>query len=228
VVQALLSGAKQGQNDLWWICAGEGISLGKDTPEGKAFATARQKAAEELQNFTFTARSARGGISRTRYEGFHDVAIHKRGKYDTLGDIVPRGFPALLTKQQPTLSKNASGRLELARWITSPENPLTARVFVNRVWQHHFGEGIVRTPNNFGKLGTAPTHPELLDWLAGSSFVRAGGSRIFTASSCIRRPINAALLPNQMPAEKIRNNGSFRTRTANGSPPKSFVIHCFV
>ena len=54
----------------------------------------------------------------------------------------------------------------LAEWITSPGNMLTARVIVNRVWQHHFGRGLVRTPNNFGELGTPPTHPELFDYLA--------------------------------------------------------------
>ena len=70
----------------------------------------------------------------------------------------------------------ATGRRKaLAEWIASPENPLTARVMVNRIWQNHFGEGIVRTPNNFGKMGQAPTHPELLDWLA-TEFVRQGWS----------------------------------------------------
>jgi hypothetical protein len=64
----------------------------------------------------------------------------------------------------------------LAEWIASPDNPLTARVMVNRIWQHHFGRGIVRSPNNFGLQGDAPTHPELLDWLA-SEFVMRGWSR---------------------------------------------------
>jgi hypothetical protein len=71
--------------------------------------------------------------------------------------------------------RERSGRMELANWIASPSNPLTARVMVNRVWQHHFGEGIVRTPDNFGKLGDRPSHPELLDWLA-VQFVQNGWS----------------------------------------------------
>src|SRR6185369_17565030 len=66
-------------------------------------------------------------------------------------------------------------RLELARWIAAEENPLTARVIVNRLWQWHFGEGLVRTPNNFGLAGEAPTHPELLDYLA-KRFVENGWS----------------------------------------------------
>src|SRR5262249_34320123 len=66
-------------------------------------------------------------------------------------------------------------RLALANWITDPKNPLTARVLVNRVWLHHFGAGIVRTPGDFGRFGERPTHPELLDWLA-SEFVSGGWS----------------------------------------------------
>jgi hypothetical protein len=68
-----------------------------------------------------------------------------------------------------------SGRLQLAGWITDPRNPLTARVMVNRLWQHHFGNGIVQTPNDFGARGKAPTHPELLDFLA-SRFIQSGWS----------------------------------------------------
>ncbi|MDQ6631414.1 MAG: DUF1553 domain-containing protein, partial [Verrucomicrobiota bacterium] len=103
------------------------------------------------------------------------VKIHVRGRYDRLGEIVPRRFPRILAgENQPAIS-DGSGRLQLANWIANAENPLTARVMVNRIWQHHFGEGIVRTPNNYGKLGEPPTHPELLDFLA-NEFVKLGWS----------------------------------------------------
>jgi hypothetical protein len=87
--------------------------------------------------------------------------------------------PATLAIFRPlTLSTNTpeqERRVQLADWIASPENPLTARVMVNRVWQHHFGVGLVDTPNDFGKNGTRPTHPELLDWLA-AEFMKPGGA----------------------------------------------------
>src|SRR5262249_42560015 len=107
-----------------------------------------------------------GGPRFSIFPGVQDCRIHVRGSYERLGDVVPRRFPkALAGDKQPAIT-SGSGRVELARWIGSADNPLTARVIVNRVWQHHFGEGIVRTPSNFGRMGTPPTHPELLDWLA--------------------------------------------------------------
>ncbi len=105
-----------------------------------------------------------------------DLALHLRGSHLTLGKVVPRQFPVVVSgdKQQP-IGADRSGRLELARWIASRDNPLTARVMVNRVWRWHFGRGIVRTPDNFGKLGEVPTHPQLLDWLA-TRFIEDGWS----------------------------------------------------
>lgn len=109
-----------------------------------------------------------GGIPDCPTSGIHDVHVHIRGRYDRLGDLVPRHFPLIMggDKQPPITA--GSGRLQLARWLVSDTHPLTARVIVNRIWQHHFGEGIVRTPSNFGLLGERPSHPELLDWLAAN------------------------------------------------------------
>src|SRR5207237_2088767 len=95
-----------------------------------------------------------------------NLRVHLRGNAATLGDEAPRRFLAILAGDDAPPFTQGSGRLELARAIASKDNPLTARVFVNRVWMHHFGRGIVGTPSNFGTLGERPTHPELLDHLA--------------------------------------------------------------
>ncbi|MDQ3438904.1 MAG: PSD1 and planctomycete cytochrome C domain-containing protein, partial [Planctomycetota bacterium] len=95
-----------------------------------------------------------------------EPAIFKRGNAANPGAKVPRQFLSILTNDKPTPFTNGSGRLELARAIASKDNPLTARVIINRVWLHHFSQGLVRTPSDFGMRGEPPTHPELLDYLA--------------------------------------------------------------
>lgn len=97
-----------------------------------------------------------------------DARVLLRGEIDSAGEFVPRGFPQVLCDGETPLIRRGSGRLELAEWVASEENPLTARVWANRVWSHLFGTGIVASPNNFGMSGQAPTHPGLLDWLAAT------------------------------------------------------------
>jgi hypothetical protein len=116
-----------------------------------------------------------GGVPGSEHAGTRDARVHIRGRYDRLGDVVPRGFPALIAAQPQAAAPQGSGRLELAKWIASPRNPMTARVMMNRLWQHHFGRGIVTTPDNFGHLGDRPSHPELLDHLA-TKFIESGWS----------------------------------------------------
>ena len=145
-------------------------------------------------------------------------------------DRVEPAFPAVLDPPAPTIRPPASGRstgrrLALATWIAAPDNPLTARVMANRIWQYHFGRGIVRSPNNFGLMGDPPTHPELLDWLA-TELVAHGWrlkhlhkvilmSRAFRASSAAvpealaRDPLNDACWRfdmRRLAAEEIRDS----------------------
>jgi hypothetical protein len=98
-----------------------------------------------------------------------------RGDYNNEGDVAPKSFPAILAPYDTKPAFAGSGRLQLADWLVRPDHPLTPRVMVNRIWQGHFGEGIVRTPDNFGVMGERPTHLELLDFLA-KRFVEDGWS----------------------------------------------------
>jgi cytochrome c553 len=104
-----------------------------------------------------------------------DLKVHHRGSVHTLGEVAPRGFLQVASRGAAAMPAAESGRRELADWIASGENPLTARVFANRAWHWLFGAGIVRSTDNFGTTGERPSHPELLDHLA-SRFVEDGGS----------------------------------------------------
>ena len=99
--------------------------------------------------------------------------IFVRGDHLSPGEPAPKAMPVVLAGENQPEIQSGSGRLELAEFLASAQNPLTARVFVNRVWQGHFGEGLVRTPSNWGKMGEPPTHPELLDYLA-ARFIESG------------------------------------------------------
>lgn len=108
-------------------------------------------------------------------EAGYDYRFHGRGDYDDLREPVPRRFLQVLTGTTKGFGVSGSGRRELAELVASPTNPLTARVFVNRIWSWIFGTGLVGTPNDFGRLGDLPSHPELLDYLA-RHFVETGWS----------------------------------------------------
>ena len=125
-----------------------------------------------------------------------DTFLFVRGNPHVPGEKVEPGFPTIFNLPDPPIPelkggiKSSGRRTVLANWIASKDNPLTARVMVNRLWQHHFGRGIVRTPNDYGLQGTRPTHPELLDWLA-SEFIGKGWSmkamhRLILTSSAYR------------------------------------------
>lgn len=107
--------------------------------------------------------------------GKNNMHVALRGDLRKKGELVPRRFIQILAGESPPPYTEGSGRRELAQSVTAPDNPLTARVIVNRVWQWHFGKALVRTPSNFGVLGEKPTHPQLLDWLA-HDFVEHGWS----------------------------------------------------
>ena len=143
-----------------------------DTPERAAFAAA-QSARDEHERLKPADIPRALVVKEAKVD---ETPIHDRGDHTTpIGEKIARAVPAVLERALPgpRFPADQSGRLELARWMADAENPLTARVAVNRVWAWHFGTGIVDTPGNFGVLGSAPSHPELLDHLA-RRFARGG------------------------------------------------------
>ncbi|KAF0178375.1 MAG: hypothetical protein FD161_1924 [Limisphaerales bacterium] len=126
------------------------------------------------------------------------LPVHIRGSHLTLGKPVSRGFPQVMqvASLRAEMPEKQSGRLELARWLASPEHPLTVRVMVNRIWRWHFGQGLVASTDNFGILGDRPSHPELLDWLA-RRFIAEGWSvkamhRLIMSSTAYQRATKPA------------------------------------
>jgi hypothetical protein len=137
-----------------------------------------------------------------------------RGNPGAPGAAVEPGFPEVLTTAMPVIPERTgqepgSGkRLALAEWLTSAENPVTPRVMANRVWQFHFGRGIVPTPNDFGKLGEPPTHPELLDWLAVE--FRRGGWKL--------KPLHKLVMTSN--SYRMSSAGSAKLKKGTGSEPQ--------
>jgi mono/diheme cytochrome c family protein len=178
-------------------------------PEGQTLAAALAKADPDYvkQDAALAQEIARHEGQRRRFEeirAFYDLPgeaktpLLRRGDYHDPGPEVPPGTLSVLATAQPFTwappgkdAKTSGRRLAFARWLTQPDHPLTARVLVNRLWLHHFGEGLVATPDNFGRTGSPPSHPELLDWLA-TEFVSHGWSikamhRLLLTSSTYRQ-----------------------------------------
>ena len=136
----------------------------------------QRSAEDEAHRQSLNLRLAAGpvGLAYAVSEGTpHNARLQLRGEPDRPGAEIQRGFIHALGNAEMPETKSGSGRLELAQWLTRTDNPLTARVLVNRIWQFHFGHGLVRTPNDFGSRSQPPSHPELLDHLA-TSFMREG------------------------------------------------------
>ena len=157
----------------------------------------------ELDQLRIAAKKSSGKLIDTTfyygiYDGFGiDSYVFNRGNTDDLSEEkVPRGFLSILSEEHAPFTSNGSGRLELAEAILNPENPLTSRVMVNRIWHHLFGRGIVETVDNFGLQGKLPSHPELLDHLA-LKFVEDGWSikqmiKYVVMSKAFRRTVHGA------------------------------------
>jgi hypothetical protein len=144
-----------------------------------------------------------------------NLRIHIRGNHKNLGDVAPRRFLEVFVGDHVDSSCERCGRLELARRLVAADNPLLPRVIVNRLWQHHFGEGIVRSVDNFGVLGERPTHPELLDSLA-TELIREGWSlkrlhRLMVLSSTYRMASQSTASADQAdPENKLLHRMSIR------------------
>jgi hypothetical protein len=186
-----------------------------ETEETRRLAAARKRS-DELKNEIKSAQKKREDFAKTQpvIESAYAMAegpqianakLLIRGEPKNFGPEIPRRFLEVLGGQPVGTDQKGSGRLELAEWITDRSNPLTARVIVNRIWQSHFGRGIVQTPNDFGVRGMPPTHPELLDYLT-RRLVESGWSvkalhRLILDSRAYRmssegRPENAKVDPN--------------------------------
>ena len=152
----------------------------------------------QVARYEAAAHTARNASSSALAPNRPLAHVLINGEYDKVGEAVEPGFLSAITGNSDPATLPIAGfgdvtkyRSVLSDWITSPENPLTARVMANRIWQHHFGSGIVNTPSDFGKNGAKPTHPKLLDWLA-VQFVEKGWSmkamhRLIMTSSTYRQ-----------------------------------------
>jgi hypothetical protein len=155
----------------------EGLALGPNgRPKQQPFRLKMVRLEGELLALTDPAANGRVALGVRDAKTIADTAIRIRGEAEKLGPVVPRGFLSVVpSAEAPRIDSAHSGRLELAAWLTSPQNPLTPRVMANRVWGHLFGRAIVSSVDNFGTTGDVPSNPQLLDHLA-SSLIRQNWS----------------------------------------------------
>jgi hypothetical protein len=135
----------------------------------------------------------------------HDVRVHIRGSHQNLGEVAPRGFIKAVKADFAPIPQG-SGRLEMADWIASKDNPLTARVFVNRVWMHHFGVGLVKSVDNFGKMGDPPTNQDLLDFLAQGFMDNGWSVKWLHRQILLSKGYRGKLPVRRLEAEAIRDS----------------------
>ncbi|HND53752.1 MAG TPA: DUF1553 domain-containing protein, partial [Pirellulaceae bacterium] len=216
-------------------------------PVQRAFRVKFEEAQAKLNNLSDPASKGLVAHGVLDAEKVGDTQLRVRGEAEKLGPVVPRGFlTAFNVPNAAPINTQQSGRLELANWLTSDANPLTARVYVNRVWSKLFGRGLVSTVDNFGVTGDAPSHPELLDYLAQTT-IKDGWSlkrlvrqlvltRTYQLSSqateehLARDPGNRLLwrhAPRRLTAEEIRDSlllasGSLDRSRPTGTPAKDF------
>lgn len=242
-----LAGIFRSTETMWGAAAREGLTA-PQTPLHELQAAAKVLPRAEVEPiiaankprktpakaaFTYTADAplAMGVRDAKKIE---DCKLNIDGESKKLGAAIPRGFLSACGGGTVADLKQ-SGRLELAKWLASPQNPLTARVFVNRVWLQLFGEGLVATPNDFGLSGERPTHPELLDHLA-TRFMREGWSikklirsivlshTYQMASRSGTAPLFSHHLRRRLDAETIRDTMLFATGDLNPQPASGSLI----
>jgi len=242
-----LAGIFKSSETMWGAAAHQGLTA-PQTPLHELQVAARVMPRAELEpiikanpphrppakpSFTYKA-DAPLAMGLRDAKKIEDCKLNIDGESKKLGAAIPRGFLSACGGGTVADLKQ-SGRLELAKWLASPQNPLTARVFVNRVWLQLFGEGLVTTPNDFGLSGERPTHPELLDHLA-TRFMREGWSikklirRIVLsrtyqmASRSGSAPMFSHHLRRRLDAETIRDTMLFATGDLNPQPASGSLI----
>jgi hypothetical protein len=178
----IYSGGKGGVLDAVLSDSGDPAITLEERRRYRYLASREKFLPQHLKRLQPVAMSLRHSYGPPYEPGVPTSRVMIRGEWDNPGEVVQPGFPSAITGNQDPAPIRLdpfkrwpmrSRRMALAQWIASPENPLTARVMVNRLWHWHFGQGIVVTPSDFGMLGGGPSHPELLDWLA-LEFIRQG------------------------------------------------------